>query len=252
HGLLFLTRGFIRRQQRRLPEAIADLETGIGLADLGRPVLAPYGRIELAITYFRDGEWDAAAAAAAAAVSLADDMENPWLRASAYAVAAVVPAVRGDVAATESWIAAAVSAPDSLRTPAVQRLERLCRVLLARACGDADTVVSLTSQAIAADPLNAQIERAWWEELRAEALSSARPTTAQDPLAVLSNREREVAHLAAQGLTNREVAQKLFVSVKGVEYHMGNVLAKLGISSRRAIRSLLDADHPRSGPPPAN
>jgi DNA-binding CsgD family transcriptional regulator len=49
-----------------------------------------------------------------------------------------------------------------------------------------------------------------------------------------------VAHLAAQGLTNREVAQKLFVSVKGVEYHMGNVLAKLNLNSRRGIRLLLE------------
>ncbi|MBG6238575.1 DNA-binding CsgD family transcriptional regulator [Mycetocola sp. CAN_C7] len=249
HSILFLTRGFIRRQQGRLSDAITDLETGIGLADLGRPELAPYGRIELAVTSFRKGEWDDAATAAAAAASLADDIQNPWLRATAHAVAAVVPAARGDAVAVDAWIAAAESGPEQTRTPAVERLARLARVLLARAAGDRDTVISLTAEALDTDPRNAQVEREWWAELLEEARTPAQAAHPSDPLAILSNREREVAHLAAQGLTNREVAQKLFVSVKGVEYHMGNVLAKLGINSRGGIRVLLDGR--RAQPVPA-
>jgi ATP/maltotriose-dependent transcriptional regulator MalT len=52
--------------------------------------------------------------------------------------------------------------------------------------------------------------------------------------------ERRVAELAAGGLTNREIAQALFVTVKTVEWHLGNTYGKLGISSRRELKSLND------------
>lgn len=60
-----------------------------------------------------------------------------------------------------------------------------------------------------------------------------------EALAVLSPRERRVAHLAAQGLTNQEIAGELFISAKTVEYHLSNVFAKLGISSRRQLAARL-------------
>jgi DNA-binding CsgD family transcriptional regulator len=62
------------------------------------------------------------------------------------------------------------------------------------------------------------------------------------PLPVLSARERRVAHLAAQGLTNQEIAGELYISAKTVEYHLGNVFAKLGISSRRQIAARLGSE----------
>jgi len=55
----------------------------------------------------------------------------------------------------------------------------------------------------------------------------------------LTPRERAVAHLAASGYTNRDIASELFVSVKAVEYHLGNVYAKLGIRTRRQLRGVL-------------
>jgi DNA-binding CsgD family transcriptional regulator len=47
-----------------------------------------------------------------------------------------------------------------------------------------------------------------------------------------------VVALVARGLTNREVAGELYFSEKAVEYHLGNVFGKLGISSRRQLRGL--------------
>jgi len=52
----------------------------------------------------------------------------------------------------------------------------------------------------------------------------------------LTEREQDVVALAAKGLTNRETATKLYIIDKAVEYHMGNVFGKLGISSRRELR----------------
>jgi DNA-binding CsgD family transcriptional regulator len=51
----------------------------------------------------------------------------------------------------------------------------------------------------------------------------------------LTESERRVAELAAGGLTNREVAQRLFVSPKTVEANLGRVYRKLGVHSRAQL-----------------
>src|ERR1700677_4618777 len=64
---------------------------------------------------------------------------------------------------------------------------------------------------------------------------------AEGPAALLglSRAELAVARLVATGLTNREVASQLYVSVKTVEYHLRNSYIKLDITSRRALAALL-------------
>jgi DNA-binding CsgD family transcriptional regulator len=64
----------------------------------------------------------------------------------------------------------------------------------------------------------------------------------------LTPRELSVARLVASGRTNREVAAELMVSVKTVEYHLGNIFGKLGIRSRRR---LVAAYRARPAQPPA-
>jgi ATP/maltotriose-dependent transcriptional regulator MalT len=51
----------------------------------------------------------------------------------------------------------------------------------------------------------------------------------------LTAKEQVIAGLVAQGLTNREVAAELYVSAKAIEYHLGNIYAKVGVSSRRQL-----------------
>ena len=48
----------------------------------------------------------------------------------------------------------------------------------------------------------------------------------------LSGREREIVTELATGLSNRQIADRLFISVKTVERHLANIFAKLGSSSR--------------------
>ena len=57
------------------------------------------------------------------------------------------------------------------------------------------------------------------------------PVTKTDTFG-LSRREREVLALIAEGRTNREIGERLFISQKTVGVHVGNILAKLGVSGR--------------------
>ena len=57
----------------------------------------------------------------------------------------------------------------------------------------------------------------------------------------LTASERRVAGFAAEGQSNRDIAQALFVTPKTVEVHLSNAYRKLGIRSRRDLAAALDA-----------
>ena len=57
----------------------------------------------------------------------------------------------------------------------------------------------------------------------------------------LSLREQEVARLATQGHSNRDIAAELFLSTRTVETHMSNVLRKLGLQTREELKAALSA-----------
>jgi DNA-binding NarL/FixJ family response regulator len=69
---------------------------------------------------------------------------------------------------------------------------------------------------------------------------------AQAALDRLTPRQRDVAYLAAQGNTNRQIAAALYVSTETVKTHMAHVLGKFGLHTKADLRLLL-AD---LGPPP--
>ena len=71
--------------------------------------------------------------------------------------------------------------------------------------------------------------------------AGARPRrTALRGREALTQRERQVASLAAQGYSNREIADALVVTVKTVEWHLGHAYTKLGVQSRRELAGELD------------
>lgn len=56
-----------------------------------------------------------------------------------------------------------------------------------------------------------------------------------EDLELLTSREREVLQLLAEGLSNREIAEQLNISIKTVETHRSNMMGKLGVSSKTEL-----------------
>lgn len=66
-----------------------------------------------------------------------------------------------------------------------------------------------------------------------------RGRTGPKDVGLLTEREQEVLHLLAQGLTNREIGSRLFLSAKTVEHHVGAILHKLGVKTRTEAAAAL-------------
>jgi ATP/maltotriose-dependent transcriptional regulator MalT len=71
-------------------------------------------------------------------------------------------------------------------------------------------------------------------EVRAFLGDDERALTAAADMSELSGREREVLELVAAGMSNEEIAQRLFLSTRTVERHLTNMYAKLRISGKSA------------------
>jgi DNA-binding NarL/FixJ family response regulator len=63
-------------------------------------------------------------------------------------------------------------------------------------------------------------------------IQKARQGQVGDPYETLTNREREILQLSAQGLSNPEIATRLYISPRTVETHRSNLMHKLGLASQ--------------------
>jgi pimeloyl-ACP methyl ester carboxylesterase/DNA-binding CsgD family transcriptional regulator len=68
------------------------------------------------------------------------------------------------------------------------------------------------------------------------------------PEIALSHRESEVAQLLARGLSNREIAERLFISERTVDNHVSHILAKLGFDSRVQVATWVAAGRAQGAP----
>ena len=168
-------------------------------------------------------------------------------------------------AIARSLRAQALVGPAGLRVPRLEEAARLLErshALLERAglLVDLGTALRRSSQRIAArDALRRGLDLAFrcgatvlmhraTEELTA---SGARPRrAAARGLDALTPSELRVAELAADGLTNRQIAQTIFVTPKTVEFHLRNVFLKLGVHGRGEL-PLLFAGRGRTTDPQA-
>ncbi len=84
-----------------------------------------------------------------------------------------------------------------------------------------------------------------WAGWRVEQLAAVRSRLGLDDAGateiapLLTPREREVAQLVADGLTNAELARRLFISPRTAAVHVSNILRKLGVTSRTDVAAAL-------------
>jgi DNA-binding CsgD family transcriptional regulator len=86
--------------------------------------------------------------------------------------------------------------------------------------------------------------RPWTDRTRAELRAAgvtpaSTPAGSADSLAELTPQQLQIARLAAAGLTNREIGERIFLSPRTVGFHLYRIFPKLGITSRAQLRDAL-------------
>jgi len=82
--------------------------------------------------------------------------------------------------------------------------------------------------------------RPWADRARQELRASGESARKRDESTTtnLTAQERQVARFVAEGLSNRDVAARLFLSPRTIDFHLRNVFAKTGVSSRGELARL--------------
>lgn len=231
-------RGMLRLAQGRTADAAADLlEFGRRAERMRLRVPAVSWRADAAVALHRAGERRHARELLDEYVELAER----WGTASAIAVGLRTHGLLADGAEALALLrdAADLHAASPMRHEYARTLYELGRALRrSRRRSEAVEVLRRAVDLGRGCGALATAERAH-EEL---VVAGARPRRLQfSGVDALTPGERRVAQLAADGLTNREIAESLFLTAKTVENHLGRIYTKLGIRSRARIAPLLSA-----------
>ncbi|GAB3020858.1 DNA-binding response regulator [Nocardioides flavus (ex Wang et al. 2016)] len=114
---------------------------------------------------------------------------------------------------------------------------RLVEAIRAVAAGEPMLSPSVTAQLIAAVTRSDDAHAEGGGEGTGD--GEGRRRAARDALAVLTEREREVADGVARGLSNAEIAAELFMGVPTVKTHVGRLFTKLGVENRVQVAILV-------------
>jgi DNA-binding CsgD family transcriptional regulator len=160
-------------------------------------------------------------------------------RTVASRLAELAKRVAGPVVGLQAAHAGAVAEKDADRLDAVSARFEDARVLLSAA--DAAAQAAVLHEA-AHDVVRAaeSASRATRLALASGEVTSPALRAAVHPLPI-SGREREIALLVAEGLTSREIAERLTLSQRTVENHVYRMYGKLGVSDREGLAALVRA-----------
>ncbi|QRP45803.1 AAA family ATPase [Amycolatopsis sp. FDAARGOS 1241] len=193
--------------------------------------------------YTRAGRWSDADAFVEEFARGVAGRDSPLAVASLHAGRAVLTAARGKHLAAAAAFDSAAAAYTSLPMPylATSMAERAaCLRLLA---GQRSAVDALASAAGAFEQLGATRDAGRCHHLlRSHGAWAPSQRGRRGYGRELSPREREVARMLAEGRTNREIADGLFLSPRTVEQHVAKVLRKLGARGRTDVARHLPAD----------
>jgi DNA-binding CsgD family transcriptional regulator len=236
YGLVLLAHGRVLIAEARPAEALQTLLVlgeRVCQVDLDHPALFPW-RVDAALAAALLGEWERSRSLATEALARAEASALPRVRAGAHRAMAFA---HDDVRGAGHLREALALLPETPR-----RLERV-RVLaelgasLRRLHQRSEAGVHLReAMKLAAEGGALALAGRAGAELEAAGLRGSSRREARGDR--LTPGELRVVRLAAEGHSNREIAQLLFVTVKAVEYHLGNSYRKLGIKRRGQLAPL--------------
>jgi DNA-binding CsgD family transcriptional regulator len=232
------SRGLVRAYLRRSAEAEEDFRQTIAAGD-ARGWTSPFAtraRLRLAELLAARGERDEALALADHDVAVARAAGTPGALGASLRVRA--RALGTDDEAIELLReAVATLAPGPMRMEHAWALHDLGAALRRRGMRRDAREALRAGLDLAARCESALLARLIRGEIEA---SGGRPRRERTSGAeALTPSERRVADLAAEGLTNREIAEALWITRKTVEHHLGRVYGKLGISARSGLADAL-------------
>ncbi|HET8629857.1 MAG TPA: AAA family ATPase [Thermomicrobiales bacterium] len=170
---------------------------------------------------------------AAAALAHATDPRQPLALLAAHRLLGELAAQAGRHAEAATHLAEALALADACEAPYERALTLLALAELRAVTGGREAAESALAAARALlDPLEAKPALARADALAARLAAPAAPPAAYP--AGLSTREVEVLRLVAAGLTDAQVAARLFVSRHTVNAHLRAIYGKLGVTSRAA------------------
>ncbi|HEX4009677.1 MAG TPA: AAA family ATPase [Solirubrobacteraceae bacterium] len=212
---------------------LADMLPSLGLADPAGLPFVP-DEIEALIAL---GELDRAQALTELLRRLGQTHDRAWAIAAAARGRGLLAAARGDLDEARDLLEEALAAHDRVEMPFERgrTLLALGRVQRRRKQWSAARVTLRQGLAL----FEQTGARRWVQATRSE-LARAGERSA-DP-SELTATERRVAELAASGLSNQQVAERAFLTVKGVEANLTRAYRKLGIRSRGGLAAALRHD----------
>jgi DNA-binding CsgD family transcriptional regulator len=159
------------------------------------------------------------------------ELDRPWALATGARGRGLLLAARGDLVGSAAALAGALAVHDRLDMPFERARTLFVTGLVERRARQRAKARSSLGEALEAfERLGARL---WTERARAElARVSGRRAGGSGEL---TPTEARVAELAAGGLSNKEIAEALFVSVHTVESHLSHAYSKLGVRSRSQL-----------------
>ncbi|WP_035125799.1 helix-turn-helix transcriptional regulator [Conexibacter woesei] len=239
-AMALFPRGLLRLEQGRYDEAVADLEQLDRLSACWGAIGIPQtpAKITVVRALAAQGDHERAVAKAAVALAHARRFGAPANLSQALRAAALTVAAGERLTMLEESVAILDGSPARLaRAEALVELGTALR----RARRDVDARPPLREGLELARRCGATgLAKAAFDELAATGERGRRYT----PIgaASLTPSQRRVAELAASGLTNRQIAQTLFLTVKTIESHLAAAYDGLGIRSRQELPAALTRD----------
>ncbi len=231
HSLTCYASAVLNNGLARYDEAFTAARTACDYLDLGFHGWCLYELVEAAT---RSGEDAAAKDAVSRLADSAGVSETDW----GLGILASAQAMLADDATADGLFTEATERLS--RTPVVVHLART-RLLygewLRRANRRTDARRELTWAHETFDRMGA---RGFTERARRELAATGEKVRRQQTATggELTAQEAQIARLAAEGLTNQEIGAQLFISSHTVEWHLRKVFPKLGVTSRRQLRTL--------------